>query len=391
MAATYPNSEDQTAAAPQVRVLIVDDSVVVRSLLQRWLAGCDDIEVVGAAGDGRAALQLLEQHDVDIVILDIAMPVMDGLTALPKIRERQPHAQVIISSTLTARNAEISLRALDEGAADYVTKPSGKEVVLEGQDFFAELLGKIRALGAVGQQKRLKRRVPVSLVSVKPQPVARDAMKKPALSIRDPARPLTFASGSNVPPEILAIGCSTGGPQALFRLLSDLPKPFPLPILIVQHMPPIFTDILAQQLSRSTGIETCEAKDGQRIFAGCAYLAPGDFHMRISREGSVARLVLTQDAPVNYCRPAVDPMFESVAAAFGQHVLAIVLTGMGKDGLAGARIIGDAHGTVIVQDEESSVVWGMPGAVATAGLASDMASLAKLADLIVKRLPGTAA
>lgn len=384
MAAAISSYDKQNADASRIRVLIVDDSVVVRSLLRRWMSGCADIEVVGAAGDGRIALQMLEKQDVDVVILDIAMPIMDGLTALPKICSLQPHAQIIISSTLTVRNAEISLRALAEGAADYVTKPSGHAVVLEGQDFFTELLGKIRALGTVGQQKKARRQA-------RPLQPAQAEPSKIPVRPRASAKPIMLVQPSSVTPEILAIGCSTGGPQALFRLLGDLPKPFPLPIVIVQHMPPIFTGILAEQLSRTTGIATCEATDGQQIVAGQAYLAPGDFHLRVARQGAAAHLVLSQDAPINYCRPAVDPMLESLAAHYGNNVLAVILTGMGKDGLAGARLINKAHGTILVQDEESSVVWGMPGAVANAGLASDIQPLTKLADAIVRYLPGAGA
>jgi two-component system, chemotaxis family, protein-glutamate methylesterase/glutaminase len=384
MSAVQPFTTEQPSASPPVRVLVVDDSVVVRSLLQRWLTGLDTVDVAGMAADGQQALQFLEKTDVDVVVLDIAMPIMDGLAALPHIKKRQPHAQIIISSTLTTRNAEISLQALEQGAADYVTKPSGKTVVLQGQDFFAELLEKILALGAASQRKKLAGDSPESRPAPPRAPQMPKADRAPmgvaAVPVRPSIRPLS--------PEILAIGSSTGGPQALFRLLSDLPKPFPLPIVIVQHMPPIFTDILAQQLTRSTAIETREAVDGQPLLAGVAYMAPGDFHMRVVRDGNVVKLALSQDAPINYCRPAVDPLFESLADVYGNRVMALVLTGMGKDGLAGTRILAGRGATILAQDEESSVVWGMPGAVAKAGLAQDILPLDKIAAAVAKRLPG---
>jgi two-component system, chemotaxis family, protein-glutamate methylesterase/glutaminase len=368
-----PQPDTLANGAEPIRLVIIDDSVVVRSLLQRWLVNCTDIKVVGTAADGKAALALLAQHTVDVIILDLSMPVMDGIEALPKIRVLQPQAQIIIASTLTSRNAEISLHALDLGAADYVTKPSGKTVVLEGQDFFAELLEKIRVLGRIGQTKGQKKSRPLRIASS----LASRAVE--TVRIVTPSAPV-----AKVKPAVLAIGCSTGGPQALFKLLHDLPKPFPLPILIVQHMPPIFTDILAQQLTRSTGIPTCEAQDKQAVQAGHAYIAPGDFHMRVVDTASGASLSLTQDAPVNYCRPAVDPFFVSVAKQYGDASLALVLTGMGRDGTQGAEVIKAAGGTVFVQDEESSVVWGMPGSIVRAGHATGIASLSKLPGLIAR-------
>ncbi len=370
---THKTQPDMSAP---IRVLIVDDSTVVLSLMQRWLAAIADVEIVGTASNGHIAIDMLTKHDVDIIILDIAMPVMDGLTALPRIRSLQPLAQVIISSTLTAHNADISLRALAGGAADYVTKPSGKNVLLNGQDFFDILLEKIRVLGA-GVHRKKSRGAPLVRSELPEKIFPAQIMKK-----------FTLAPMTRDVPLILVIGCSTGGPQALFRLLADLPKPFPLPIVIVQHMPPIFTDILAQQLTRSCGIATSEAKDGQLVLAGHAYLAPGDFHMTLVREGALVRLVLNQTAPVNFCRPAVDPLFQSAAALFGPNALALVLTGMGKDGLGGARALAEKSAALIVQDDSTSVVWGMPGAVAMAGLAQEVLPIGDMADAIMRRLSG---
>jgi two-component system chemotaxis response regulator CheB len=394
--AAVPFSQFDTSAPAQrdapVRVVVVDDSVVVRSLLHRMLTRNERIDLVGMANDGRAALDLLAKHDVDVVVLDIAMPVMDGMTALPRIRVLQPHAQVIISSTLTTQNATISLEALNAGAADYVTKPMGKAVVLGGQDFFSQLLEKILGLGQVAQTKKSGAR---KSAAPPPPNLLASGSRLPATAVKQeenaasPSADATFTlkpEKAGFAPEILAIGASTGGPQALFHLLTELPKPFSLPIVIVQHMPPIFTDILAQQLTRSTGIDTCEAQDAQLLVAGKAYIAPGDMHMRIIRDGVQARIALSQDKPVNYCRPAVDPLFQSLAEAFGSHVLAVVLTGMGRDGLAGAQTLAELGNAVLVQNEETSVVWGMPGVIAKAGLASDILPLAKMASAISQRI-----
>jgi two-component system, chemotaxis family, protein-glutamate methylesterase/glutaminase len=391
--AAVPIQQDDPAASPQrmtpVRVMVVDDSVVVRSLLQRWLTGDDRIDLVGMANDGGVALDLLKKHDVDVVVLDIAMPVMDGMTALPRMRVLQPHAQIIISSTLTTQNAEISLAALHAGAADYVTKPAGKTVVLGGQDFFTHLLEKILALGQVAQNKKSGTEKISAVPSDKPVQAAASGRQTERRTSTPSSPALTLKQEKNgFTPAILAIGASTGGPQALFHLLAELPKPFALPIVIVQHMPPLFTDILAQQLTRSTGVDTCEAKDAQLLEAGKAYIAPGDMHMRIIRDGMRACIALSQDAPVNYCRPAVDPFFQSLAESYGSHVLAVVLTGMGRDGLAGARTLADHGSVVLAQDEATSVVWGMPGMIAKAGLASDILPLAKIANAISLRLGG---
>jgi two-component system, chemotaxis family, protein-glutamate methylesterase/glutaminase len=389
MAAVPIPQDNPTASAQPVRVMVVDDSVVVRSLLQRWLTADDRLELVGMANDGGAALDLLKKHDVDVVVLDIAMPVMDGMTALPRIRILQPHAQIIISSTLTTQNAEISLAALHAGAADYVTKPAGKAVVLGGQDFFTHLLEKILALGQVSQNKKSGTVKSTAAAPRKEARVVQSATRTEKRASFPADSSLTLKpEKAGFTPEILAIGASTGGPQALFHLLAELPKPFALPIVIVQHMPPIFTDILAQQLTRSTGIDTCEAQDEQLLEAGKAYVAPGDVHMRIIRDGTRARIALSQDAPVNYCRPAVDPFFQSLATSYGSHVLAVVLTGMGRDGLAGARILSDQGSTVLVQDEATSVVWGMPGMIAKAGLANDILPLTKIANAISVRTSG---
>jgi two-component system, chemotaxis family, protein-glutamate methylesterase/glutaminase len=381
VAATLAKPDWEVRQAARIKVAVVDDSLITRTLLLRCLAGCHDIDVAGTASDGKAALQLLREQPVDVVLLDIAMPVMDGLQALPQILALQPHAKIIIVSTLTARNAEISLRALELGAADYVTKPSGKAIAVQGQDFFGELLYKLRILGQAALADRAKSLAlpfgPETPAVVMPVPHLPSGPVKDRIHIVTASAQLAAKK-----PEILVIGCSTGGPQALFKLLGNLPKPFPVPIIIVQHMPPLFTAILARQITQATDIPVSEARDREMIVPGYAYLAPGDFHLQLADGPSGIHTLLTRDAPVNYCRPAVDPLFESAARLFGDRALAVVLTGMGRDGTEGAQAIRQAGGTVLVQDEESSVVWGMPGSIVRAGLASGIASLSKLPGII---------
>lgn len=344
------------------RVMIVDDSAVIRGLMTRWLEADPAITVAGTAHNGLSALKTLATVQPDVVILDIEMPEMDGMTALPKIIAAMPGVKIIMASTLTRRNAEISLRALEAGAADYIPKPESTR--LGGSDDFRQLLlEKVKALGATARQEK-KGRAP---------------LPRGGRTQRDPAAvPPLAATPSKVTPRILAVGSSTGGPQALLHFLKAF-KPAPtLPVVITQHMPPTFTAILAEHLTRATGISCKEAADGDALEAGRVYIAPGDYHMLVEAKGTQYRLRLNQDPPENFCRPAVDPMFRSLARHFGPAVLAVVLTGMGSDGMLGGRDIVAAGGTVMAQDEASSVVWGMPGAVAQAGLASAILPLNEL-------------
>jgi two-component system, chemotaxis family, protein-glutamate methylesterase/glutaminase len=379
-----------------IRVMVVDDSAVIRGLLARWLEECPSIRVVTTAANGAIAVRAAASQEFDVVVLDIEMPEMDGITALPLLLQAKPHLQVIMASTLTMRNADISMQALNLGAVDYIPKPQSTRLVTAGVDFRKELVEKVLAFGAVGRRKQgLKAPDLASLTGPAPEahspaPVlapapsaltpsipagARPApvLLKPAiepLALRPKSAGLQLAKPSAVKPAILAIGSSTGGPQALFKVLSGLPKPFRLPILITQHMPATFTAILAQHIERQTGHPASEAKDGEAMRCGHVYVAPGDFHMVLTGTADAPVLRLNQDPPENYCRPSVDPMFRSIGAIYGARVLAVVLTGMGQDGARGAAPLLNAGATVIAQDEATSVVWGMPGAVAQAGLAS---------------------
>lgn len=352
--------------------MVVDDSAVVRGLVSRWLSETQDIEVVSLQRNGRAALDAIEEADPDIVILDIEMPEMDGMTALPLILRKKPGLPIVMASTLTRRNAEISLKALSLGARDYLAKPEGQHGMVTADDFRQELLAKIRAL-ATPRPGRV-RRAPV------PGVVA-PALRKPevAIALRPP---------SSVRPRVLVIGSSTGGPPALTRLMEKLGGNLGgVPVLITQHMPPTFTGILAEHLGKASGRPAAEGKDGEPIVPGRIYVAPGGHHMLV-QGGPEPRIRIDDGPPINFCRPAVDPLFASAAAAYGPATLALVLTGMGQDGANGGRSIASAGGTVLAQDEATSVVWGMPGATAKAGVCSAVLPLDQIAGRVSQLLMG---
>jgi two-component system chemotaxis response regulator CheB len=369
--------------ANAIKVLVVDDSAVIRGIVVRWIEAAPDMVVAGAAINGQDALDKVKSSMPDVVVLDIEMPVMDGITALPQILKLCPQAKVIMASTLTRRNAEISLKALALGATDYVPKPTSIGGGDAAEEFRRELLSRVSAIG----RKRLSAQkaavvAPVAPSTVRPRTASSSPAATPMPASAAPAAsatphlsqfqpkdgPLVLRKASILPPQIVAIGASTGGPQALVHVVQAIAANLHVPVVITQHMPATFTAILAESLTRSSGLKCVEGATGMKLEPGCVYIAPGDYHMIIKGKGGP--IELNQNPPENFCRPAVDPMFRSVSAAYGAATLAIVLTGMGADGREGARIIAGANGTVIAQDEASSVVWGMPGAVAQAGLAS---------------------
>jgi two-component system, chemotaxis family, protein-glutamate methylesterase/glutaminase len=309
---------------------------------------------------------MLRLNKIDVVILDIEMPGMDGISALPKILQVSPHTQVIMASTLTSRNADISLRALELGAADYVTKPRISLSSDAGTIFRDELIAKVKSLGE--RANRLRGTVETTLYQSQAGSKSKSSTA-PAISMRKIAA---------ITPKILAIGSSTGGPQAIFSLLAKLNLAIPVPIVITQHMPATFTAILAQHIERLTGFTASEAASAMEIQTGKVYVAPGDRHFQFL-ESPGLQASITQDPPVNFCRPAVDPMFQSLVKLYGNAVLGVVLTGMGRDGALGAADIVAAGGNVFSQDEDSSVVWGMPRAVAQAGLSCFIGPLDKMA------------
>ena len=352
---------------PPIRVLVVDDSAVVRKVMCDGLAPDAALEVVGTAANGRIALAKIPLLHPDIVTLDVEMPEMDGIEALTEIRKLYPKLPVIMFSTVTERGAAITLDALALGASDYVTKPSNTgslEATL--RQLRAELIPKIKALCAA------RASLPAAPSSAAAAASARAASKQTA---REFGRV-----------DVLAIGTSTGGPNALADLLPAIPANFPVPIVIVQHMPALFTRLLAGRLNQKSGLNVREGVGGEVLKPGDAWIAPGDFHMTVEKKGATIVLVLNQSAPENYCRPAVDPMFRSVANAFGASALAVVLTGMGSDGTSGAQLIHEKGGQVLVQDQASSIVWGMPGQVAAAGLADGTFALKSMAAEICRRV-----
>jgi two-component system chemotaxis response regulator CheB len=349
-----------------IKVLVVDDSAVIRRLVTEILDDDPRITVAGVARNGQIALEQLAELKPDAVTLDIEMPIMDGISCLKEIRKRYPKLPVVMFSTLTERGASSTLDALAAGASDYVTKPSNVGSVNESRRNIREQL--VPKLVALTQASRLVAKVPVQAA----QPVAT-------------SRPRTG------PFEVLAIGSSTGGPDALAKVLRDLPRNLPVPVLIVQHMPALFTKTLSARLDGLCPLSVSEAVEGDLVTAGRVLVAPGGLHLEVRRSAGQVRAHLTEAPPENFCRPAVDVMFRSVAATYGGNTLAAVLTGMGRDGAAGAEVIRRAGGTVYVQDQETSVVWGMPGAVASAGQADRILPLPQMAPQLAGVLSRAAA
>lgn len=334
--------------------------MVIRKVLSETLAEDRALEVVGTASDGRLGLAKIAQLHPDLVTLDVEMPVLDGLQTLAELRKLYPRLPVVMFSTLTEHGAAATLDALALGASDYSTKPSNSgNMAVAVEAIRAELIPKIKALCNRAFPK-------LSL------PAAR-----PMVAVRRPA---------NRRIEIVAVGSSTGGPNALAEMLPRFPKDFPVPIVMVQHMPPIFTRLLADRLSAHCEIPVHEGKAEDVLLPGHAWIAPGDFHMKLKRAPMGWRLELDQGRRENSCRPAVDVLFRSVAEAYGAGTLGVVMTGMGADGVIGAQSIRQRGGEVIVQDEASSVVWGMPGLVYTSGQADGVYPLAQLGQEIMRRV-----
>lgn len=372
----------QTSEAQDaIRVMVVDDAIVIRGMLSRMIEEEAGLSVIASVGDGERALRSLERHDVDVVVLDVEMPRMDGLTALPKIIEMAPGVQVLMASTLTMRNAKVSMQAMELGAADYIAKPSSSGELRSADEFRREFIEKVKTLGRIARRRR---RIPMGAAAkgaATPAPVAKSAPKSGDITLR----PL-----QSTKPDIIAIGSSTGGPQALFKVLSEVGE-VKQPILITQHMPPTFTTILAEHIQKSSGRPCKEGTNGEKITPGTIYVAPGGYHMLVESQGITKTLKLTQDPPENFCRPAVDPMLRSIANAYGARVLVVILTGMGSDGKKGAQVVVEGGGQVVGQDEASSVVWGMPGAVANAGLCSAVLPIDEIGGLIKRLATGGAA
>jgi two-component system, chemotaxis family, protein-glutamate methylesterase/glutaminase len=370
------------APGGRTRILIVDDSAVMRSLLRSVVCADQGLEVAGTAADGASALSSIGVVRPDLILLDVEMAGMDGLATLRALRKRGHKMPVIMCSSLTRRGAKVTLEALACGASDYVAKPAGQEnreaaIYALGQDLFP----KIHALTSQYQApnppplQALNQRPRFGLFQGQPQPIVQGGARAPLfLPLAQTARAQAISSN----PTVLAIGVSTGGPAALDVLLPALPANFPLPVLIVQHMPELFTKLLAERLNSRCKLRVREAAEGDPVRVGSISIARGNWHLEVlagARLGSPPTLCLTQGPLENHCRPAVDVLFRSAAAVYGAGVLAVVLTGMGADGMLGCRTIREHGGAVLAQDQASSAVWGMPGAVANAGLAHKVLSL----------------
>lgn len=406
------NSAAVAAPGKPYRVMVVDDSAIIRGFLCRYLSEDPDIDVVTTANNGKVALRQLEQHDIEAVVLDIEMPEMDGMTALPLIIKQKPGIQVVMASTLTLKNAEISLRAMQMGAVDYVPKPETARSVNASIDFRRELVEKVKAWAARSRKKRgetipstsvspgsssgagfvrPERKATAGFVSGKRSTASVSSSRQGApenaasLTAKDN---ITLRPGSRRRPKVLAVGSSTGGPQALLKFFAAFDKKPDVPVLITQHMPATFTSILANHLAQSTGWVAQEGKEGDDVRAGEIYIAPGGKHMEVEQKSGKNVIKLTDEPPENFCKPAVDPMFRSLVKIYGDAMLAVILTGMGHDGLKSSRELTKIGGTVLAQDEASSVVWGMPGAVATAGLCTEVLPLDEIGAATMKRLQG---
>jgi two-component system chemotaxis response regulator CheB len=330
-----------------IRVMVVEDSVITRRLLAELLASEPGLELCGSAANGRIALDKIDVYKPDVLTLDIEMPELDGLSMLSRLRLTHPRLPVIMLSSTTQRGAAATLEALNRGASDWVGKPAGDSLTAALRQIREELIPRIRALAA-----------------------PRDRRPSPVALARHPSTVSTAPSSWSGRVDIVAIGASTGGPQALTTVLSSLPVDFPTPIVIAQHMPPVFTRLLAERLAIATRRPVVEGAAGMTVGPGQVVIAPGGLHLTVSLDPRGVRLGTDEGRPRHSCRPSVDVLFESVAESFGAAALGVVLTGMGQDGLAGAREVYDRGGAVLAQDEQSSVVWGMPGYVARAGIAA---------------------
>jgi two-component system chemotaxis response regulator CheB len=382
IALTVAPTSNLTRQEP-LRVMVVDDSVVIRGLISRWVSSEPDMVVAASLRTGLDAVNQLERVNPDVAVLDIEMPELDGISALPMLLAKKRNLIIIMASTLTRRNAEISFKALSLGASDYIPKPETTREPGAAEIFRHDLLQKIRHLGA-----KVRRAVPAAPASPSAPALGRprEILPRPAPV---PPPQLVRRAFSTHAPRALLIGSSTGGPQALMTLVTELgPVIDRFPVLITQHMPPTFTTILAEHLARSSRRPAREAIDGEIVKAGHIYLAPGGLHMRVARHGADVVIALDNGPPINFCKPAVDPLFSSAIDVWQGGVLAVVLTGMGSDGMRGGKEIVAAGGSVIAQDEATSVVWGMPGAAANAGICAAVLPLNQIAPKLVRVFAG---
>jgi two-component system chemotaxis response regulator CheB len=373
----------------KVRVLIVDDSAVMRKIIASALQKDPAIEVVGFAANGLQAIEAIKTYSPDVMTLDIEMPEMDGLTALREIRKTNKYLPIIMFSTLTHNGAQAAVMALTAGASDYVGKPATSAGSVDGafKVLETELIPKI-----IGLAKRVKSRRARELNAPDGSspglgltPIPRETTLVRSLKSTPAETSLPQSVIPVKPVQAICIGVSTGGPMALMQIFSQITTPLSVPVFIVQHMPPTFTALLAARLSAAGVMTIKEAEEGEIAIAGAGYIAPGGFHMTLEKSGTKTIIHLNTEPPENSCRPAVDVLFRSAVEVYGGGLLAVMLTGMGYDGLKGCQIIATKGGQIIAQDEATSVVWGMPGAVAQAGLAHAVLPIEKMAEEIVFR------
>jgi two-component system, chemotaxis family, protein-glutamate methylesterase/glutaminase len=366
-----------TANRP-IRVMIVDDAVVVRGLLSRWLTDAGGIEIASTHRTGAEAVAAIDRIKPDVILLDIEMPDMDGITALPLLLGKQPSTTVIVASTLTTRNADISLRCLDLGAMDYIAKPSTNRDVTFSTDFRREIIAKVMTLG----QRTVRGYLPRAQGHAGPSLIEKRRLSgAPTLPSADLS--YTLRPFAKVTSRVLSIGASTGGPNAITELLRLCqPAIQRMPVIIAQHMPTMFTGMFADHLKRLLSMDAREAMHGEAIEKGRIYVAPGGKHLRLEKDAAGVRTVIDDTSPINFCKPSVDLTMSSISKIYGSGTLGVMLTGMGSDGLRGAVDVVEAGGNVIAQDEASSVVWGMPGVVARRGLCAAVEPIDRLARII---------
>jgi len=372
---------------PPLKVMVVDDSVVIRGMISRWIASEPDMVVAASLRTGLDAVNQIDRINPDVAVLDIEMPELDGISALPQLLAKKRNLIVIMASTLTRRNAEISFKALALGASDYIPKPESTRAAHAADIFHHDLIQKIRTFGA--KLRRTAQPPAAPQLAPVPSPAVerlRGLAPRPAVV---PAAPVARRAFGTQTPRVLLVGSSTGGPQALMSLVTELgPVIDRFPVLITQHMPPTFTTILAEHLARASRRPAHEAVDGETVKAGQIYLAPGGRHMRVVKHGMDAQIALDDGPAVNFCKPAVDPLFMSAIEVWQGAIMSVILTGMGSDGMRGGKEIVAAGGSVIAQDEATSVVWGMPGAAANAGICAAVLPLNQIAPKLVRLFSG---
>lgn len=353
----------------KITVVLVDDSSVIRGALARIIETDPNIEIVASVSNGEMAVSMAANKKPDVMILDIEMPVMDGLTALPQILEKSPKTKVVMFSALTAKGADTTIKAMALGAVECIVKPASSQDTGPGSEFHRYITGLINTLGSVPHAHAHHDNIKI--------------IKTAAPRQRDRPSPRTHSSGTFVHPEILAIGSSTGGPQALFTVLKNVGT-VNIPIVITQHMPATFTKILAEHISQHANMPAHEGEDGMLVENGHIYVAPGGKHMGFKKENGALVIKLNDDAPENFCKPAVDIMMRSLVEIYQNKILCVILTGMGQDGLIGARQLHQLGGRILAQDKETSVVWGMPGAVATAEICDQILPIDDIGPAIKK-------